>query len=422
MRISSFIARRYLFSRKEKTIINLISWISLVGITVSTTALIVVMSVYNGIGELTQSLFNVFDPEILVEPAEGKTFRASDIPYEALRAIEGVSPIVEENAWLTRRNAEAIVQLRGVDDGYAASCGLDTMIFDGQFLLKETMRTADIPTGQADEPSDADPSPDVWNYYLVLGWNIAERLGVNAMTNAPLAVRIPKRGTTSMGFTIDEAFNSGYAYPSGTFLVQEEIDNLYVVADIDFVRGLMSYAPDEVTALAITLADGSSLKEAKRQVRSLLGDGYSVRDRFDQKPLYYKIFRSERLGVFLILSLIVLISTLSLIASLSLLIIAKRKDIFTLRSMGMEDGALRQTFFREGILIALTGVVVGFVLGLIICLLQQHFGIVKLGANAIVDAFPVSMRLVDFVATFLIVTLLSSLVVAFTVRRAFREN
>ncbi|MCR5065894.1 MAG: ABC transporter permease, partial [Bacteroidales bacterium] len=192
-----FIARRYLFSRKEKTVINLISWISLVGIAVSTIALIVVMSVYNGIGELTQSLFNIFDPELVIEPSEGKTFKTTDIDYKSLENIEGVSDIsqiVEENAWVTLRQAEAIVQLRGIDEQYGHTSGLDTMMFEGQYLLNEG-----------------------GNHYLLLGWNIMVRLGVNSTTNIPLAVHIPKRGTKSMGFTMDEAFNSGYAYVAGTF-------------------------------------------------------------------------------------------------------------------------------------------------------------------------------------------------------------
>ena len=415
MRLTTFIARRYLFSRKEKTIVNLISWISLVGITVSTLALIVVMSVYNGIGLLTQSLFNVFDPEILVTPTEGKTFRTSDIRYDDLVATDGiahVSQMVEENAWLTLRQAEAIVQLRGVDESYGRACGLDTLIAEGEYLLKAE-------SGERKTESDGfDYEPEPQLDFLLLGWNIMIRMGVNSMTNTPLAVHIPKRGTASIGFSMDEAFNNGYAYPAGAFRIQEEIDDLYVVADIDFVRRLMSYAPDEVTALAITLDDPAKLGSAKRQLQSLLGDGFSVKDRFEQKPLYYKIFRSERLGVFLILSLIVLISTLNLIASLSLLIINKRKDIATMRALGMDRQQIRRVFFTEGLLIALVGVVAGLVLGLVVCLLQQHFGIVKLGANAIVDAFPVAMRLVDFIATFLVVTLLSTFVVAFTVRRA----
>lgn len=422
MKLSTFIARRYLFSHKEKTIINIISWISLVGITVSTLALIVVMSVYNGIGKLTQSLFNVFDPELIVEPVEGKTFHTSQIDYDAIvnaDAVANVSQMVEENAWLTLRQAEAIVQLRGVDEGYGRACGLDTLIAEGEYLLK-----AESGEWKA-ESDDWGAESDDWGFepapqldFVLLGWNIMIRMGVNSMTNTPLALHIPKRGSSSIGFSMDEAFNNGYAYPAGAFRIQEEIDDLYVVADIDFVRRLMSYTPDEVTALAITLKDSKQLASTKRQLQSLLGDGFTVKDRFEQKPLYYKIFRSERLGVFLILSLIVLISTLNLIASLSLLIINKRKDIATMRALGMDRQQIRRVFFTEGLLIALVGVVAGLVLGLVTCLLQQHFGIVKLGANAIVDAFPVAMRLVDFVATFLVVTLLSTLVVAFTVRRA----
>ena len=406
MKVSTFIARRYLFSRKEKTVINLISWISLIGITVSTLALIVVMSVYNGIGQLTQSLFNVFDPHLMIEPAQGKTFRTSDIDYDAIvntSGVDNVSQIVEENAWITLRQAEAIVQLRGVDESYGHACGLDTMIAEGWYMLRDTLYDGNEPVCQD---------------YLLLGWNIMMRLGVNSMTNSPLAIHIPKRGTAAIGFSVDEAFNNGYAFTAGAFRIQEEIDNLYAVADINLVRYLMSYASDEVTSLAVSISDTKHLNSIKKQLQSILGKGYTVKDRLDQKPLYYKIFRSERLGVFLILSLIVLIATLNLIASLSLLIINKRKDISTLRALGMERAQIKRTFFTEGLLIALVGVISGLVLGFITCILQQHFGIVKLGTNAIVDAFPVAMRLIDFISTFLVVTLLSSLVVAFTVKKA----
>ena len=411
-RLVALMARRYLFSRKEKTVINLISWISLAGIAVSTLAMVVVMSVYNGIGELTQTLFNVFDPELVIKPVEGKTFHTSDIDYAALVETQGVaavSPIVEENAWITRRQAESIVMLRGVDSSYGRYSGLDTLIAEGEYLLKgiDAIRTTSLET---DEP--------VTVHYLLMGWNVMLRLGVNSMTNTPLAVHIPKRGTSAIGLSIDEAFNNGYAYPAGAFRIQEEIDNMYVVADIDFVRRLMSYGPDEVTALAITLDDSKQLSKVKQQLRETLGEAYTVSDRLDQKPLYYKIFRSERLGVFLILSLIVLIATLNLIASLSLLIINKRKDIATLKALGMAAGDIRKVFFTEGVLIAAVGVVAGLLLGFLTCLLQQHFGIVKLGANAVVDAFPVAMRWVDFLSAFLVVSFLSTLVVAFTVHRA----
>jgi len=398
LRPSTFIARRYLFSRKEKSIINVISWISLIGIAVSTMALVVVMSVYNGIGQLTQTLFNVFDPELIVEPVEGKTFHTDAIHYDALQKTNGVtsiSQIVEENAWITLRQNECIVQLRGVDSLYGCYSGLDTLISEGQYVTRED-------------------STD----FLMLGWNVMMRLGVNSMTNIPLAIHIPKRGTASIGLSMDEAFNNGYAYAAGAFRIQEDIDSRYVVTDVDFVRRLMGYAPDEVSSLAVTIDSPQHLQSVKDAFSDILGDDFKVLDRYEQNPLYYKVFRSERLGVFLILSLIVLIATLNLIASLSLLIINKRKDIATLRSMGMMGNEIRQIFFVEGILIAAVGMVVGLVMGFLTCLLQQHFGIVKLGANAIVDAFPVAMRFIDFLAAFFVVGFLSTLVVAFTVRRS----
>ena len=162
-----------------------------------------------------------------------------------------------------------------------------------------------------------------------------------------------------------------------------------------------------------------SVKRIKQQLQTLLGEEYTVKDRFEQQPLYYKIFHSERLGVFLILSLIILIATLNLIASLSLLIIDKRKDIQTMKSMGMEDKTIRSTFFSEGMMIGVIGAVAGLVIGFVICWLQQHYGIVKMGGgNLIVNAFPVAMRLSDFVATFVMVMLLTALSVLFTVRHA----
>lgn len=387
MKVHFLIARRYFFSRKQKTVINVISWISLVGIAVSTTALIVVLGVYNGIGRLTQSLFNTFDAELLVQPARGKTFHTSDIDYAGLCSTEGVavvSQMAEENAWITYRQNEAIVQLRGVDGQYPGVTGLDTMLYQGTYRLR------------------ADST-----YYLLFGAELYYSLGIREASNLPAAVHIPKRGT-ALGMTMDEAFNTAYALPGGNFYIQQDIDNRYVVADIDFVRGLMNYAPDECTALAIALQPRASMPRVKEALREQLGAEFTVKDRFEQQPIYYKVFKSERLGVYLILALIVLISTLNLVASLSLLVLDKKRDIATLRSMGMRTSDLRRIFRLEGIMISAIGVVAGLVLGFLICLLQQQFGIVKMGSNFVVSAFPVAMRGIDFLLTFLLVMALSS--------------
>lgn len=411
-RLSTFtlerlIAVRYLFSRKQRSVVNVISWISLVGLMVSTMALIVVLSVYNGIGDVTKSLFNTFDPELVIEPAEGRTFHTSDIDMGALTRTEGVervARIVTETAWVTYGQNQAIVKLRGVDTNYAALTGIDTLLALGEYRLTAEGTTT-----------------------LVVGGQIFHDLAMRLPSAIPAAVHIPKRGTTSLGLTMDQAFNIGYAYPVGNFFIQQDIDRQYVLTDIAFVQRLMNYAPDECTSLALKLAPGADVDEVKRSLTPapLQKRGESpapalvVKDRHDQQPLYYKIYRTERLGIYLVLSLIVLISTLSLVASLSLLIINKRDDIFILRSMGMERRTIRRAFLAEGLLICAMAVVLGLVLGFVVCWLQQTFGIIRMGdGNFVVSAFPVSMRAVDFLATFLLVMAISTLSVALTVRRA----
>ena len=402
MKLESLIAVRYLFSHGQKSVVTVISWISLIGLLVSTAALIVVLSVYNGIGEITKGLFNTFDPELVIVPSEGKTFHTSAIDYRALcetDGVEQVSQIVGETAWMTYGGNQAIVTLRGVDSRYRVLTGIDTLLTEGEYALTLGESAA-----------------------LVVGGEIYGSLGMRLHSNVPAAVHIPRRGTTAMGNTLDEAFNIGYAYPVGYFFIQQDIDNQYVVTDIDFVRELMDYAPDEVTALALKLRPNADVRKVKRHLASAIGSGHiplSVKDRYDQQPLYFKIFRTERLGIYLILSLIVLISTLSLVASLSLLVINKDKDIFIMKSMGMTRQQVRRTFMTEGVLICGVAVVAGLLLGFAVCFLQQQFGIVRMGdGNFVVRAFPVAMRAYDFLATFLLVMTISTLCVVLTVRRA----
>lgn len=399
MKIEGLIAVRYLFSRKQRSVVNVISWISLIGLMVSTMALIVVLSVYNGIGDITKSLFNTFDPELVIEPAEGRTFHTTDLDLPTLTTmgdVECVSCIVTETAWVTYGQNQAIVKLRGVDGNYAAITGLDTLLSLGEYRLDGNS--------------------------LIVGGQIFHELGMRIPAVMPAAVHIPKRGSTALGLSIDQAFNVGYAYPVANFFIQQDLDRQYIVTDIDFVQRLMNYAPDEVSSLALKLKSGTDVQSIKKTINCLLSTVNSqltVKDRYDQQPLYYKIYSTERFGIYLILSLIVLISTLSLVASLSLLITDKRDDIFILRSMGLERRNLRRAFLTEGLLICAIAVLAGLLLGFIVCFLQQQFGIIRMGdGNFVVSAFPVSMRAVDFLITFLLVMAISTLSVALTVRRA----
>ncbi len=403
MRLATFIATRYLFARKRKNVINIISWISLIGLGVGAAALIVVLSVYNGIGSVTQSLFNVFDPELIVKPAKGKTFHTADIPYDALLALPQVargSELVEENAWVTYRHNQVIATLRGVDSNYRAITRLDTLLYEGVYALRQPpLETA---AGTVRPPL----------HYLLIGGTLYNTLGLSPASSQPVAVNIPKRTAAGIGFSLTEAFNTGYAYPAAYFYVQQDVDAQYMVADIDFVRSLMDYAPDEVTALALQLHHPRQAARAKKELRHLLGPDYEVLDRFEQQPLYYKVYRSERLGIYLILSLIVLIATFNLMASLSLLILDKRHDIDILRSMGMRDEEIRHIFFREGMMICTIGAVTGLLLGLLVCLAQQQWGLVKMGSSHfVVQAFPVEIHALDFLYSFLLVMTISTLAV-----------
>ena len=444
--MTALVAWRYFFSRKQKTVINIISWISLVGIAVSTAALIVVLSIYNGIGNLTQNLFNSFDPELLVQPAKGKTFRIGNTAndsqslilnsqFDSLRQMKGVaavSQIVEENAWITYRHNQAIVALRGVDGEYPKVSGLDTLLYEGVYGLKIANEESKVENhiDTAVSPLEGDTAKregmssqfsilnSQFTYFLLFGAEVYYNLGIREASNVPVAVHIPKRGT-ALGMTMEQALNTAYAMPGGNFYIQQDIDNRYVVADIAFVRQLMDYADNECTALAIALQPTLRAKQkehVKIAVQNLLGNGFTVKDRFEQQPIYYKVFRSERLGIYLILALIVLIATLNLAATLTLLVLDKRRDIGTLQSMGMERSQIRRVFRIEGVMISAIGVVAGLLVGFVICLLQQQFGIVKMGDNFVVSAFPVAMRGVDFLLTFLMVMGISTLAVFAAVR------
>ncbi len=413
MRYPFFIARHYLFSRKRKTIINVISWISLIGLSVGVAALIVVLSVYNGIGNVTQHLFNVFDAELVIKPVASKTFHKQEIAYDAVVAtphVKMASEIVEENAWIAYGEHQAIVQLRGVDSSYRAISGLDTMLYDGIYLLRQP---ASQIGGNYRPPVD----------FLIIGGTIYSQLGITAASTKPIVVNIPKRSSAGVGLTLTDVFNTGYAYPSAQFYVQQDVDAKYVVANADFVRELMNYAPDEMTSLALQLDSPHNMRLVKKQLRQLLGPDYVVQDRFEQQPLYYKVYRSERLGIYLILSLIVLIATLNLVASLSLLIIDKQHDIGILRSMGMEPRDERRVFFLEGVMICAIGVVAGLMAGFATCLLQRQFGIVRMGSgNFLVEAFPVEIHAADFLISFLLVMGLSTASVWLTVRTHHRRR
>jgi lipoprotein-releasing system permease protein len=385
MNFTLYIARRYFVSKKTHHIINIISGISVAGVTIGTMALIIVLSVFNGFENLVISLFNAFNPDLVIAAREGKTFHSGLIQADQIRKIPGVlylSDYIEENALLKYNDKQYIVTLKGVSEDYMKMSGLDTMMSEGKFLLQD---------GEQD--------------FAVLGYGIAYNIGANLEDFlSPLNVYVPRR-TAAFSGALDNAFSSGVIFPSGFFSIQQDFDSKYVILPKRFVKKLLEY-DDEVTGIEIGLAPGVDLDKIQNQIRLLAGEKFSVKNRFEQQALLYKIMKSEKWAIFLILSFILFIATFNVIGSLSMLILDKRNDIAVLQSLGASQGMIKSIFLSEGLMITVFGAISGLMLGGIICWLQKSYGFIKLGSPGstfVVDSYPVNMQAQDFIFVFLTV-------------------
>ena len=399
MNFPFYIAKRYLFSKKSHNIINIISGISVAGVTVGTMALIVVLSVFNGFEELVKSLFNTFNPDLVITVKEGKTFNALDFPHEKIKNIPGIinyAEVVEENALLKYKTEQYIVTLKGVNEEYLVNNPLDTMLIDGDFIL---------------ENNDYN--------YTVMGYLVAYNLGIkiNDFSN-PLQVYVPKR-TKRRLTSIDQSFNSGSLIPSAVFSVQQEIDAKYVIVPIRFARKLLDYT-NEVTSIEIRLDSKIDPDIIQQEVQQLTGDSFVVKNRFQQQELLYKIMKSEKWAIFIILSFILIIAVFNVVGSLSMLILDKRKDIAVLFSLGANEKLIKRIFLVEGLLISFSGAILGLVLGYLLCVLQIEYGFIKLGSDAnsfIIPYYPVKLYFSDFLAVFSVVFVIGLVAAWFPVKQ-----
>jgi lipoprotein-releasing system permease protein len=384
-----YIAKRYLVSRKSHNVINIISGVSVAGVTVGTMALIIVLSVFNGFQELVTSLFNSFNPDLEITAIHGKTFSPDSLTLSRLRSIPGVknlSEVIQENALMRYKDKQYIVTLKGVDPNYKEMSRLDTMMTEGEFLLQ---------SGDHD--------------FTVLGYGVAYYL--DARLNdvvTPIEVYIPSR-TADLGTGLDQGFRQEVIFPSGFFSIQQDFDIKYSLVPIRFMKKLLGY-DSQVSSLEIRFNSGSENDRIRERVQAIMGDNFSVKDRFQQEEMIYKIMKSEKWAIFLILSFILLIATFNVIGSLSMLILDKRKDIAVLKSLGASNILIRRIFLTEGMMISFAGALAGMALGAVICYIQQRFGIIKLGApdsTFVVDAYPVSIRALDFLLVFITVSIIS---------------
>ena len=387
MRLSFYIAKRYLFSRKKRSAINIISGISVLGVSVGVMALVIVLSVFNGFDQVIRSLINSFDPDLKIVLKEGKSFLPEEAGKSKILALEGVenlSEIIEENALIRYDERQYIATLKGVDDNYAEITGIDTMMRDGNFLLK-----------------------DGKNSYAVVGQGVAYSLRVGLTFIKPLVFYMPRRtGEISM-INPSSSFNRAVIFPSGIFSIEQEYDSEYVLLPIQVMRDLLEY-PGEVSSLEIKIKDGFDQQNVQNEVKLIAGDSFQVLNRYQQNEVFYKIMRSEKWATFLILTLILIISSFNIVGSLTMLIIDKKDDILTLRNLGANEALIKNIFLVEGRLISIIGSAIGIEAGSVFSLLQQHFGIIKIGGSGtfIIDSYPVDYQLPDILLVWITVLLI----------------
>ena len=388
MRPELHIAWRYLFSKKGHNAINIVSGVSAAAVGVVTAAMVCVLSVMNGFGALVEQMFSEFDPEIRITAAEGKSFQLDTLPVQqalALPFVQATSEVVEEMALVRYKDHQQPARVMGVDSVFQQITHIDTIITDGYFSVFD---------GAFDR--------------CVMGRGLATQIGVNAHFVGAVHLYAPKRLERVNMLRPDEAFLHEKAFMAGTFAVnQTSYDDQLLLVSLPLARRLFQYDTLTVTALELQLDPKGhfSARQMKAQLRECLGEGYVVADRYEQQSDFFRILKIEKLLTALLLAFILLIACFNVIGSLSMLIIDKQDDICILRHLGATPQIIRRIFLCEGWFIIVLGAVFGLVIGLTICLLQQHLGLLKLGSGTdyVISAYPVLVQAVDVLAVAVIV-------------------
>lgn len=373
MNLPFFIAKRYLVSKKSHNAINIISGISVLGICIGTMALVIVLSAFNGLSNLVQSLYNSFDPDIEITIRQGKSFDPRTPEFDAIKKMKGIAfytEVVEGNALLKFNDKQCIATIKGVNSNFEKMSGFDSLVREGRF--------------------------DISGNRIVVGKGISYVLQTGPNDQfSPISMYAPKRGVINT-LNPEDALNELKTYQAGAFSINDEFDGKYVIMNIDKARELLDYKT-EVTKIELGLARDADAEQVEAQIRKTAGDAYEVKNREEQNALLYKTLRSEKLWTFIILVFILVIATFNVIGSLTMLIIEKKKDIGILHYMGAGSQLIRRIFLMEGILITVIGAASGLLLGAVICLLQQRFSFIKFTEGYVVDAYPVAFNPVDFI-------------------------
>lgn len=381
-------ALRYLFSKKSHNAINIISIICVCGVAITSMALITTMSVFNGFQDLVSSLYSSFDPQVKIISAKGKTFDPTDSLFLTVQKnpdIAILTEVIEDNALLSYSDRQVTGRIKGVSDNFRQLTKIDSILLSGDFMLEDSIA-----------------------HYTSVGVGLASQLGINTGFIRPITVYAPKRGVKVNLSNPTSAFNEDYLFISSLFSInQPQYDDQMLITSLDFARTIFEY-PTEVTALEIKLKEDVNTDRFIAATQKSLGDKYKVLSQYEQQADSYRMMQIEKWVTFLVLSFILLIAAFNIIGSLSMLILEKKDDMTTLRNLGADRSLIMRIFLIEGWLISATGAIAGILIGILLCWLQQTFGIIKLGTSGmfIVDAYPVKVEFIDVIAVTFIVSVI----------------
>jgi lipoprotein-releasing system permease protein len=389
------VARRYLFSKKSTNAINVITGISALGICVGTAALILVLSVFNGFEDLLTSLYSSFEPEVKLVPAHGKVFTPRENQLDSLAKLDDIAqlaPTLEEVAMFEYKNGQAIGILKGVDEDYARVTDIDSTLLEGRYGTHENNRNL-----------------------LVVGLGMRNKLSVNIEDYIePIAVYAVKREKTS---DLDQPFRKRFAYPVGTYAIQQRIDEKYIISNLPFAQEVFGYYNGEISAVEIKLRPGAEVAKAIERIKNIMGPEVEVKNRYEQNEAFLKLMNIEKWMGYAVVSLTLLLVAFNMVGSLLMIVIDKRKDIAILKAMGASESVIRNIFLGTGLWLGLLGMAIGFALAILLYVLQKTFGLIQM-EGFVVDSYPISMRVGDFLVVSLTVAVIALMASWLPARRA----
>lgn len=396
MNLPLLFARRYLFAKRSTNAINIITGISVVGVAIGTAALVLVLSVFNGFEDLLAGLFGHFNPQIKVTPAKGKTFAPDSLVLAQIRDLPGVAVVsetLEEIAFFEYEGSQDFGVLKGVDSLFARVNNIDSTLREGSYVLEMDDRNC-----------------------AVLGAGVRNKLSVNI--HNPLATMTVYMPAAESGTALSSPFKTRLMYPMGTFAIQQDYDNQYVLTNLALARELLDVPPGTVSALEICCHTKADIARTKTEIRRLIGEGFAVRDEYEQNEAFFKVMQLEKWMGFAITSLMLVLMAFNTVGALWMIVLDKQKDISILKGMGATDRTVHRIFVLEGMLLTLLGMGLGLALALLLYALQKEVGLISIPQGFLVESYPIEMRWSDFLPVTTAVLLIGLLATLLPARRA----